>query len=1314
MGKFEKNMMKLFCKKAFSIFLLVLLLIPYVPSAGAAFALDEEAEGGAGACACACEEGAECVCACAYGADCGCPHMAKAAGSGGGVGEAEAGGSAPSVIAGSPGADEAADSPGADGTDGSEPSEPAGSPAAGCAHIHDESCGPDGVDCTHDCAGGPCPDALAPEDSDGDDEPGAGDESLEAPGGIEEPGEPESLDSFESLTPLASYIWNSSAVPTVTSGDVVTISGAPSGAMNIPAGATVIIEGEVTGTAAGITLNIGAGATVRWRAMLIGSTAAGTYLATLTGPAAGAGAFIMEGASPAEGSKIANMGAGGALNINGPGLDVTIGSGGSVFSDTRGNPVRVNGNNVTVNVNAGGLVESLANNSTTPNAGIQVENAIQNARININGGSVVSSGPGYAINDGGGTGTVSNNTIINVTGGLVSAIGACAIHSTGSDSVTNVSGGLVSNAATNNLNPAINMNAGSGINVIISGGTVESRSNPGWAVQTKGDVSVTGGLVTAVNGRAINLAGMNSKATVTGGVVEATGSGTAVSTSTTALNEIVNASVVVTGGTVVSSAGYAINVAGLNSSVTVTGGSVSSAGTASAGHAINATSDAANAAITVTGGTVSATRGNGINAAGANAGVAVSGTGSVSSDTGHGINASGQNATVTVSGGTVSTDAMGTTSSAMRHAINAEGSSPNITVSGGQVTARMGRAVNAGSAGAVVTVTGDGLVFAYGTKASDVVNNPLFTAPALGTFGLLVAWDRANSSLVYPEAPSSRQDLFSVPADAFLIWVNDETSGRPGFWYLTSAGLTFLAIDEVRVVSDYGLIFDASTGRLHLNVNGSGNPADAANIEYTYNKGVTWNGAVGALTLNGFSWYTGAPAALTIANGPAAIVLENGTDNTFYSAGLQAGLDSFGLYSPALDTVTIRGNGTLTASSESRTGPGSSTGLKCGNLVFERGTLIAQGNTRALDVSGLTGPAYRYWRNSNNADPGGEGRAYGDGAPAPHNTPYTPNLTDKYVKIAAAPFAIVSDGTITGLTGIALETPVLQTAAITIVGVQLNAALSNTDVSGWFSNLPAGVSVRATAPAGGPIALSFSGAPLGASTALFDITIPGSRLVGGAPLNVFYNPAAGFNITSIYDLLVISGKGGSVSTATPTGKYRAGDPISVNAVPDKGYSFKGWTVSGVSISANNRAKLLVGFRMPAGRVILTAVFVRIASTPVEKTEDPGVPAGEDGGGGGDGGNSGDGGDGDGVSGDDGSDPPEENADIEPTRASLLRTGDDGNPLGWLFALVASALSIIYLAKVGAINNTGKGRFKYPWNLKLARNSSRGRRPAPCK
>jgi len=69
------------------------------------------------------------------------------------------------------------------------------------------------------------------------------------------------------------------------------------------------------------------------------------------------------------------------------------------------------------------------------------------------------------------------------------------------------------------------------------------------------------------------------------------------------------------------------------------------------------------------------------------------------------------------------------------------------------------------------------------------------------------------------------------------------------------------------------------------------------------------------------------------------------------------------------------------------------------------------------------------------------------------------------------------------------------------------------DAAGWFANLPAGLTVTATATSGNTIRLTFGGTPAAASSQPFSITIPATVLnTSGIPITVAANPDARFNI----------------------------------------------------------------------------------------------------------------------------------------------------------------------------------------------------------
>jgi len=338
---------------------------------------------------------------------------------------------------------------------------------------------------------------------------------------------------------VSSVFWISS-----TTANAATASGL-SAQINAISGLSADVAGNVvivTGTAhltTNLLLNIDAGVTVNWNATLTGNATANNYLLTLTG----SGAFT--------------LGDGGRISA-------TTGAGGTVY---------ISGG-VTLNVTDGAIESPGSGSAVTIAAGTLW------AVININGnnGKIASVPNGYAINDGSGMTASINNTIINISAGLVESGSACAIRSTGIASVVTVSGGEVRNNAASNTNSTIYMNYAPAPNddrnnIVVSGGIVRTTNagNQSYVLQSTQNILISGGEVRALAGRAINLVGNNSTATVTGGRVS-TVSGAAISTATTTLDEVNDASVVISGGVIeATGTGTAVRITGANSTVEISG-----------------------------------------------------------------------------------------------------------------------------------------------------------------------------------------------------------------------------------------------------------------------------------------------------------------------------------------------------------------------------------------------------------------------------------------------------------------------------------------------------------------------------------------------------------------------------------------------------------------------------------------------------------------------------------------------------------------------------------------------------------------------
>ncbi|MDR0221599.1 MAG: hypothetical protein LBI54_09380, partial [Lachnospiraceae bacterium] len=319
---------------------------------------------------------------------------------------------------------------------------------------------------------------------------------------------------------------------------------------------------DVTST---LSLNIDPGVTVDWSADVNGGTASGRYLINLSG----GGTFNLNNATINNKSGIITVtGEGASVNING-----TL----ATPSDGNGISLNVAANNVSLDIGAGGTIINSGTNSA-----INVTAGVTGVIVTVNGGEVVSEPSGYAINDGG-TSLCANNTRLIMTSGEVRAGSACAIKSTGEGSTLTIIGGKVSNAATVNSNPVIYMNGGVGDNVSIGGSAViiASNNNLGYGIQTTGNVTVGGNAtVSATAGRAINLVGMDSVATINSGTVSAT-TGVAICTATTTPATVANTTIIVNGGTVCTTdpnaahgVGKTIYGTGENTNIIINGGHV--------------------------------------------------------------------------------------------------------------------------------------------------------------------------------------------------------------------------------------------------------------------------------------------------------------------------------------------------------------------------------------------------------------------------------------------------------------------------------------------------------------------------------------------------------------------------------------------------------------------------------------------------------------------------------------------------------------------------------------------------------------------
>jgi uncharacterized repeat protein (TIGR02543 family) len=80
----------------------------------------------------------------------------------------------------------------------------------------------------------------------------------------------------------------------------------------------------------------------------------------------------------------------------------------------------------------------------------------------------------------------------------------------------------------------------------------------------------------------------------------------------------------------------------------------------------------------------------------------------------------------------------------------------------------------------------------------------------------------------------------------------------------------------------------------------------------------------------------------------------------------------------------------------------------------------------------------------------------------------------------------------------------------------------------------------------------------------------------------------------VYTVTASAGTGGSVSPLTQNATI--GDAVTVTATPNAGYTFAGWTATGVTLTPSQTTSATLNFTMPAGNVTLQASFNPIPYT----------------------------------------------------------------------------------------------------------------------
>ena len=359
-------------------------------------------------------------------------------------------------------------------------------------------------------------------------------------------------------------------------------------------GNNVTVTGTLTATPSNadyLHLDIDPGITVIWQATLAG-TPSSHALITLTG----SGIFEVQ-----NGGSIKNNSSGYAIysNLTSPGrVNITGGtveavSGISIYNESTG----------VINVSGSATRISSANTSSGT---IYLNNsgATTAARLVITGGTVENTtNNGIAIYNNTSTYSWDIRTgTVNVSGGIVSAIGGYAIRNNSSNGTVNISGGTV-RATTGQ---AISNSPGM---VTVSGGTVSATT--GQAINNSGTLTISGGTVSATNGVAIINSGTVTVSGSTTRITSANNDSFSLSSSNGTIHSD-GGTLHINGGTVENTAagtnGNAIYIDSWNfSTINVNGGTVKSEnGDAITGYYFSL----GNCAINIGGGTVS-TNGSG-------------------------------------------------------------------------------------------------------------------------------------------------------------------------------------------------------------------------------------------------------------------------------------------------------------------------------------------------------------------------------------------------------------------------------------------------------------------------------------------------------------------------------------------------------------------------------------------------------------------------------------------------------------------------------------------------------------------------------
>lgn len=150
--------------------------------------------------------------------------------------------------------------------------------------------------------------------------------------------------------------------------------------------------------------------------------------------------------------------------------------------------------------------------------------------------------------------------------------------------------------------------------------------------------------------------------------------------------------------------------------------------------------------------------------------------------------------------------------------------------------------------------------------------------------------------------------------------------------------------------------------------------------------------------------------------------------------------------------------------------------------------------------------------------------------------------------------ATILDKTVSGREGKVLSGE--NDVTISILNDTFIELQENDDVSGWFSNLPVGLTARVKNVSDESVTIAFSGTPTAQSNEVMNITIPADKLINGSTLPVTVNSNAKFNITVLHtrtNTLDLTGE--VLSYVNTSGDIANASPIDNNIIDTS----EGWT-----------------------------------------------------------------------------------------------------------------------------------------------------------